>query len=153
MVVSPPSVVASGAGGPSIASLPISDGLAHELSPNAHSRDTSELSVSGPGSERRESTPYNVRNEQAPTHRFYTREFQSSVKRGISIAKKAEVTITESGSLAEPGEALERLLQEAKRLSTFQGSDTSTIAVLGDSGEGTATLATYVIDALKLNVL
>jgi hypothetical protein len=80
--------------------------------------------------------PYDVRNEEAPLEPFFTSSFQTALKNGLGIASKVDTAIEKLVGSSEPSSDLERLFQDAKRLGTFQSSDTRTIAVLGDSGEG-----------------
>ena len=81
-------------------------------------------------------TPYDVRNESAPAHRFFTPEFQSALRAGAGIARDTLAELERLGGLVRGERELEKLLDDAVRLCSFQGSDTKTIAVLGDSGEG-----------------
>lgn len=57
------------------------------------------------------------------------------MRHGTSIGSDAAAAITR----VDVGQDvdLQRLLGEARGLQAYQGSDTRTIAVLGDSGEGT----------------
>lgn len=80
--------------------------------------------------------PYDPRDEPAPAHPFFTSNFQLKLRNGIGIAKETVATIEKLGAATELDHNLERLLKEAKGMTTFHGSDTRKIAVLGDSGEG-----------------
>jgi hypothetical protein len=80
--------------------------------------------------------PYDVRSETAPAHRFFTAEFQSALQDGLAIARDTLPQLERLAKLVETDDGLEKLLGEAKELRAFHGSDTKTIAVLGDSGEG-----------------
>ncbi|KAH6623816.1 hypothetical protein F5144DRAFT_584407 [Chaetomium tenue] len=106
--------------------------------------DVSNLSIlSGEGES---PPPYDVRSEVAPAHEFFTAQFQSTLREGLEIAKE---TLRELKKLDGhfPGDAdLKRLLDDAYRLSAFEGSDTKTIAVLGDSGEGKSSLINSLLD-------
>lgn len=79
--------------------------------------------------------PYDVRDEQAPPHRFFTNEFQRTLQAGIEVAKKTTEILDQPRRLMNDS-ALDKLHDDAKKLRVFHGSDTRTIAVLGDSGEG-----------------
>ncbi|RYO92978.1 hypothetical protein DL762_001340 [Monosporascus cannonballus] len=83
---------------------------------------------------------YNVRDEQLPTHPFFTSSFQTALKAGLDIAKGVANTIQSIPDSIERGPEIHRLLKDAKSLSSFVGSDTRTIAVLGDSGQGKSSL-------------
>jgi hypothetical protein len=64
--------------------------------------------------------------------------FQDALKEGPNIAQKA-VKAIEKMQAGNPGildSDVSKFLDDAKDLQQFQGSDTRTIAVLGDSGEG-----------------
>jgi hypothetical protein len=80
--------------------------------------------------------PYDVRDEEAPLEPFFTSSFQTALQNGLGIASKVDTAIEKLVGSSEPSSDLERLLKDARRLGTFQSSDTRTIAVLGDSGEG-----------------
>jgi len=80
--------------------------------------------------------PYDVQDEEAPLEPFFTSSFQTALKSGLGIASKLDTAIEKLVGSSEPSSDLERLLKDARRLGTFQSSDTRTIAVLGDSGEG-----------------
>lgn len=81
-------------------------------------------------------SPYDVRDEEAPLEPFFTSVFQTALQNGLSIANTVCTAIEKLVGSSEPSSDLERLSKDAKRLGTFQSSDTRTIAVLGDSGEG-----------------
>jgi hypothetical protein len=81
-------------------------------------------------------TPYDVRDEEAPLEPFFTSVFQTALQNGLGIAKEVDTAIEKLVGSSEPSSDLERLFKDARRLGTFQSSDTRTIAVLGDSGEG-----------------
>ncbi|RYP61155.1 hypothetical protein DL769_007837 [Monosporascus sp. CRB-8-3] len=83
---------------------------------------------------------YNVRDEQVPNHPFFTSSFQTALKDGLDIAKGITNMIQSIPDSIERGPEIHRLLEDAKVLSSFVGSDTRTIAVLGDSGQGKSSL-------------
>jgi hypothetical protein len=80
--------------------------------------------------------PYDVRDEEAPLEPFFTSGFQTALQNGLGIAREVDNAIEKLVGSSEPSSDLERLFTDARRLGTFQSSDTRTIAVLGDSGEG-----------------
>ncbi|KAM4054595.1 dynamin family protein [Hirsutella rhossiliensis] len=81
---------------------------------------------------------YDVGNEQTPQHRFFTREFQDTLRKGIQVAKTTAETLVLSPIVQD--NSWEYLLEEAKTLCTFQTTDTRTVALLGNSGEGKSSL-------------
>ena len=81
-------------------------------------------------------TPYDVGNETAPAHRFFTPEFQATLREGAAIARNTLAEVEMFDELVEGDSGLEKLLDDATELCSFRGSDTKTIAVLGNSGEG-----------------
>ncbi|KAE9366257.1 hypothetical protein N431DRAFT_419424 [Stipitochalara longipes BDJ] len=84
--------------------------------------------------------PYDVRDEEAPLEPFFTSSFQAALQNGLGIASKLDAAIEKLIGSSKPSSDLERLFNDARRLGTFQSSDTRTIAVLGDSGEGKSSL-------------
>jgi hypothetical protein len=82
--------------------------------------------------------PYDARTEAAPTHALFTERFQNALKQGSEIAQKAVKAIEkmQAGAPRESESEVGKFLSDAKGLQRFQGTDTRTIAVLGDSGEG-----------------
>ncbi|KAM0295276.1 hypothetical protein ACHAPM_010801 [Fusarium culmorum] len=85
-------------------------------------------------------TPYDARAESAPPHALFTATFQDVLKQASDIAQKAVRSIEkmQTGAPKDEGSEIDKFLGDAKRLQRFQGTDTRTIAVLGDSGEGVA---------------
>jgi len=103
-------------------------------SPNLHSRRISDISIA---SEKNDTTvPYDVGDEKAPLEPFFALGFQAALQKGLGIAKSTVAAIERLGGSSKPRSDLNRLLKVANDLSTFQSSDTRTIALLGDSGEG-----------------
>ncbi|GKU17373.1 unnamed protein product, partial [Fusarium langsethiae] len=87
-------------------------------------------------------TPYDARAEATPPHALFTATFQDALKQAYVIAQKAVRSIEKikTGAPKEEDSEIEKFLGDAKRLQRFQGTDTRTIAVLGDSGEGKSSL-------------
>ena len=81
-------------------------------------------------------TPYDVGNETAPAHRFFTPEFQATLREGAAIARSTLAEVEILDELVECDSGLEKLVDDATELCSFRGLDTKTIAVLGNSGEG-----------------
>ena len=78
--------------------------------------------------------PYDVLDEEVPPHPFFANSFQTTLQKGIEIAKRTVQTISSIPWVRDS--ALDALLEDAKGLCVFHGSDTRTVAVLGDSGQG-----------------
>lgn len=107
------------------------------LDARRHTRSVSEVATSHHAVDQTP-TPYDPKDEAAPVHPFFSTTFQTALKDGANIAKE---TIFRSRKLApsyspKSDPNLNRFIQDAGSLMRFQGSDTRTIAVLGDSGEG-----------------
>ena len=107
-----------------------------ELSPgpSPHSRRVSDISTVSENNDTLVS--YDVRDENTPPEPFFTSSFQTALQHGLDIAKSTVAAIERFGDPSKLRGDLKRLLKDSKDLSTFQSSDTRTIAVLGDSGEG-----------------
>ena len=97
---------------------------------------TSDVSLVSDLEERDIAASYDVRNEKAPAHRFFTVEFQSTLQAGLGIARDMLTELEGLDGLGQSDSNLQKFLDDANALCVFQGSDTKTIAVLGDSGEG-----------------
>lgn len=80
--------------------------------------------------------PYEPSDEKAPPEPFFTPAFQDALKDGLDIVRDAVAEIESLDTSLEDEPDLHRLFVDAKSLSTFESSNTRTIAVLGDSGEG-----------------
>lgn len=81
-------------------------------------------------------SPYDVGSEEPPLEPFFASPFQTALQKGLNIAKDAADAMETAGQSLVAGGDLQRLINDAKELSTFKSSETRTIAVLGDSGEG-----------------
>jgi hypothetical protein len=105
------------------------------LAPRCHTRDrTSDVSsVSGL---EEGAPPYDVRCETVPAHRFFSAAFQSTLQAGMGIARDTRAVVEKLQHLVRNDKGLKKLLDDANELCAFEGSDTRTIAVLGDSGQG-----------------
>jgi hypothetical protein len=76
-----------------------------------------------------------VRDEPGPEGQFYTAKFQLALKNGIVIAQEAHQALeTVYGLQQKP--VIQDLKTMAESLTVYRNSQTKTIAVLGDSGEG-----------------
>ena len=79
---------------------------------------------------------YDVNSETVPDGPFFDARFQAALVKGKDLSRKVANAL--AGDHFEPQHEsdLERLLDDADKLSNFQTSDTRTVAVLGNSGEG-----------------
>ncbi|KAJ4027854.1 hypothetical protein NW752_000099 [Fusarium irregulare] len=84
-------------------------------------------------------TPYDATAEAAPPHPLFSATFQDALQQGPEIAQEAARAIQTLGTSVGDNK-LVKLLAEAMALRRFRGTDTRTIAVLGDSGEGKSSL-------------
>jgi hypothetical protein len=83
--------------------------------------------------------PYNVRDEIAPAGQYFSPLFQAALQRSLGIAKKAASAIEGAkNNFRRTDNDLNRLLNDAMELHTFESTNTRTVGVLGDSGEGEA---------------
>jgi hypothetical protein len=121
-----------------------------DLSPSQALRQRSVSDTSAVSNKSETPIPYDVRNEQGPLEPFFSASFQTALKNGLNIARDTVTAIENCIGVSEPVADLDRLLQDAKKLSTFQSSDKRIIAVLGDSGEG---MVGYVKKRIYINVL
>lgn len=127
----------SASSGIDISSLSINQPQSLGTSLAVHSRrvsDVSSVSVDDDHSE-----PYDIRNETAPVAPFFSSVFQDALKEGFEIAKSSTAAIGKLDRFINSGSHGERLLADGKQLSAFRCSDSRTIALLGDSGEGDTT--------------
>ncbi|TLD06663.1 uncharacterized protein PgNI_08716 [Pyricularia grisea] len=84
--------------------------------------------------------PYRVETEEGPAHEFFTSSFQDNLSEAINVAQEAVLLIEKLRAAGVSDEILMRLLEDARRLGSYTGSETRTIAVLGDSGQGKSSL-------------
>ena len=87
-------------------------------------------------------TPYSVNSEIAPDEPFFDFRFQAALVKGINLAKRVANTLSWDHVESGQDQDLKRLWNDAKRLNNFQTSDTRTVAVLGDTGEGSSPVKT-----------
>lgn len=140
-VRTPPAPTSSGTGLPTPRSSPPSvqdtprDGTQspREQSPTPPGAAVAGLSLSDQAGE---PVPYDVENEHMPPHRFFSDEIQGKLRKGARVAERTMRVIDRLAGAIGEDETLDRLREDARRLRTFQATDTKTIAVLGDSGEG-----------------
>ncbi|KAH7316951.1 hypothetical protein B0I35DRAFT_434291 [Stachybotrys elegans] len=87
-------------------------------------------------------TPYDAKEELAPAHALFTTAFQDALKNGSSIANDTVIAIEKlaAGGWAGSTADVKKYLTDAKSFTAFRSTDTRTIAVLGDSGEGKSSL-------------
>lgn len=84
--------------------------------------------------------PYNIRDEVPPEHAFFSRDFQTALRNGLGVARGIADMIRNMPPSIERGPEIQALLGKAENMGRFIGSDTRTVAVLGDSGEGSSRL-------------
>jgi hypothetical protein len=111
---------------------PVENRAEPNLQPQSHSPAPSTASTDVNDSTR---APYDIKDEPAPTAPFYTTAFQSALRDGVGIAREAAEAFVAICAL-DDNPALQRLKSMAEDLSKYRSSETKTIAVLGDSGEG-----------------
>jgi len=111
---------------------PVGHQVKSDLQPQSHSPAPSTVSTDANDRTR---APYDTKDEPAPTAPFYTTAFQSALKDGVGIAREAAEAFVTACAL-DDSPALQRLKSMAEDLSKYRSSETKTIAVLGDSGEG-----------------
>lgn len=106
--------------------------------PSHRSRAVSEVSAYSELSDNAttSTTPYDVRDEEAPVAPFFTATFQSAIQKGLEISRSVVAAIEKFAEFPDSESGLGKLLRDARSLTTFHSSDTRTIAILGDSGEG-----------------
>ena len=83
---------------------------------------------------------YDVNSEQVPDEPFFDARFQAALVKGKDLAQKVANALAGYHLQSERESDLKRLWSDAKKLSSFQTSDTRTVAVLGNSGEGDSLL-------------
>ncbi|CAG9951905.1 unnamed protein product [Clonostachys rosea f. rosea IK726] len=94
--------------------------------------------VSEPDAKRTD-TSYDVHSESTPSHPFFGELFQSQIQAGRVISQQIAELFEDSSFWSEHS-SVTKLVDDARRLSAFHVSDTRTIAVMGDSGEGKSSL-------------
>lgn len=117
-----------------LSSLSITQSKSPDAGLAVHSRRISDFSDVSANDDH--SRPYDVRDETAPFAPFFTSTFQDALKEGFEIAKGCTAAVGNLEQFLDLDSYEKGLLAEGKRLSAFQCSDTRTIALLGDSGEG-----------------
>lgn len=112
-------------------------GSSPSLHPHSHGRSVSATSsISDTSYYSDPTSPYDVGSEEPPQEPFFAPPFQAALQRGLDIAKDAVDAMEAAGKSLVAGGDFQRLIKDAKELSAFKSSETRTIAVLGDSGEG-----------------
>ena len=115
--------------------------------PLRHQRSASNISAASstkaaPESSDRGQAPNDIGDKEVPTQPFFTAPFQTALKHGQDIVKSSEalvqdiINIIDDGSNSFP----KKLANGAQVPSAFSKSQSRTIAVLGDSGEGKSSL-------------
>ncbi|KID65368.1 Dynamin, GTPase domain protein, partial [Metarhizium hybridum] len=91
---------------------------------------------------------YDVLNEETPCHPFFSNTFQATLQKGLRIAKAATDVLKSVRSVQ--GSGLDSLLKEGEDLCAFHGTNTRTIAILGDSGQGKSSLINSLLHFPRL---
>jgi hypothetical protein len=77
---------------------------------------------------------YDAKADQIPTNFLYERQYEILFSQGMHLAKDMAEAI--GAEFARKDDDIARAQKEALKLSNFQTTETTTIALLGDSGEG-----------------
>ncbi|KAH8202846.1 hypothetical protein TruAng_003009 [Truncatella angustata] len=104
-----------------------------------------DLKLSALSDQKKVPKPYNVSHEEAPPHPLFTFLFQSAMTRGLAIARDVEALIQGFRCSIGLDDDLRRLLSDAEKLNNFACSDTRTVAILGDSGQGKSSLVNSLL--------
>ncbi|KFH46600.1 hypothetical protein ACRE_024930 [Hapsidospora chrysogenum ATCC 11550] len=94
--------------------------------------------------------PYDIQDEPGPARVFFTSKFQSDLQSGLGIAREVVAAVEDLGDLNDLDPTGQKLLTEARGMTTFHGSDTRTIAVLGDSGEAPITIEAEYLSGAEI---
>lgn len=103
---------------------------------HSHKRSISTAFGSGHAGNNDTTGVYDVESEAPPSEPFYSPAFQNALEKGLNIAKQTADALEKAQLSPVDGDNLLSLVVDAKSLSKFEASDTRTIAILGDSGEG-----------------
>ncbi|KAH7193897.1 uncharacterized protein B0J16DRAFT_395906 [Fusarium flagelliforme] len=134
-----PSTPNSNRRSPSIFSSPSTLNSNREPAPTFSSTPTSVFAASPTPEPPAPTTAYDAAAEAALPHPLFSATFQSALKQGPEIAQEATKAL-EKMQIGVKDAEVSKFLADAKALQRFQGTDTRTIAVLGDSGEGKSSL-------------
>lgn len=115
--------------------------------PLSHSRRSSGNSFATDSSDDAE---YVVEEEEAPVETFFTDGFQYILRRSYNVAIKVAQEMEKLEKTFETDSNFQRLLNDARGLSTVNISKTRTIAVLGASGEGKSSLINSLLHVTEL---
>lgn len=80
-------------------------------------------------------SPYNVETEERPEAPFYTAAFQAAMKECYAITQDMANALKNAEASVHSSD-MRRLRSDAELLSMYQSTNTRSIAVLGDSGDG-----------------
>lgn len=118
-----------------------------------HSRKRTLSAAFGPSDGNKNDTisAYDVESEPPPPEPFYSPTFQNALKKGLNIAMQTADALENAQLSLVDGDNLTDLIHDAKALCKFEASDTRTIAILGDSGEGE--VSTNLLKSHKSNII
>ncbi|KFY44636.1 hypothetical protein V495_03340 [Pseudogymnoascus sp. VKM F-4514 (FW-929)] len=107
-----------------------------------HSRKRTLSAAFGPSDGNKNGTisAYDVESEPLPPEPFYSPTIQNALKKGLNIAMQTADALENARLSLVDGDNLPDLIHDAKALCKFEASDTRTVAILGDSGEGKSSL-------------
>ncbi|OBT66157.1 hypothetical protein VE03_05075 [Pseudogymnoascus sp. 23342-1-I1] len=88
---------------------------------------------------------YDIVSEEVPQGLFYDSVYQARLQKDRNIAHSAASALKASGLHSINGDYLQRLIRDGTSLSRFEVSNTRTIAILGDSGEGKSSLINSIL--------
>jgi hypothetical protein len=101
--------------------------------------DSSLVKLTGNLSLNEKKKQYDPRDEILPDKTFFTKEFQSSLAESVNLAQKAAKILTEIEK-KDSNQAVRQLIAKADELSRYESSQMTTIALLGNSGDGKSSL-------------
>ena len=152
---SQPPIFVFGSGGDDLTRARSSSTHSFTFVPGNHESDTRSRSVSSAGlpeisdlsigENHRSRAPYDVSTETEPDATFFNPEFQDYLRQGLEIAGEAAISLNRCIHAEAHQPDLNRLLEDADEIKSFNCSKTRTIAILGDSGEGKSSLVNSLL--------
>jgi hypothetical protein len=106
----------------------------HKIPSNSfQSRNTSDTVTSG---KKDKPSPYDVTTEEGPEEPFFDPRFQAALRKSTEIVDRITTLLRTCGLTSETEPGLGRLLSQAEQVKASGNFGSRTIAVVGDSGEG-----------------